>query len=80
MHLGHGSTPQQKPRKAFEAAKQGNKRKIDFGESSLSTGEVYRKRWSPSSSLFWKGIKALFILFLLVAMFSILRYVLFQKY
>lgn len=78
MHLGHGSTPQQKPRKAFEAAKQGSKRKIDFGESSLSTGEVYRKRWAVSRSLFWKILQALFILFLIVTAFFIAKHILFK--
>jgi hypothetical protein len=78
MHLGHGSTPQQKPRKAFEAAKQGNKRKIDFGESSLFTDGVYRKKWAVSRSLFWKILQALFILFLIVTAFSIAKHILFK--
>jgi hypothetical protein len=78
MHLGHGSTPQQKPRKAFDQAKQANRKKIDFGESSLSNDGVYRTKWASSSSLFWKILQGLFILFLIVTLFSIAAHIFFK--
>jgi hypothetical protein len=49
MNLGNGSTRRERPRRAFENFQKTSR--LDFGPSSLPTGDVYRKRWADKSIL-----------------------------
>jgi hypothetical protein len=69
MHLGHGSTNRERPRKAFESSNQGYSKGIDFGDSSISGGGIYRRKWSGKQNWFWKALSigiALFISVMLI--------------
>jgi putative copper export protein len=50
MNIGHGFKKQEEPRKAFGAYKDNYSRKLCFGESSVSTRGVYRRRWTEKKS------------------------------
>jgi putative copper export protein len=50
MNIGHGFKKQEEPRKAFGAYKDNYSRKLFFGESSVSTRGVYRRRWTEKKS------------------------------
>lgn len=73
MHLGNTSTGGQKPRKAFEVSKAYYSKKIDFGESSVGDGKVYRRRGIDKKNWFWITVKLLvlgFILFVMIMLFT----------
>jgi hypothetical protein len=50
MNIGHGLKKQEEPRKAFGAYKDNYSKKMLFGESSLSTGGIYRRKWTEKKS------------------------------
>jgi putative copper export protein len=50
MNIGHGFKKQEETRKAFGAYKDNYSRKLFFGESSVSTRGVYRRRWTEKKS------------------------------
>lgn len=62
MNLGHGSTKRDKPRKAFGAYNEKYSNNTDFGDSSITTGKLYRKRWAEGSSLFRTILKLIILL------------------
>jgi hypothetical protein len=70
LHLGHGSTQREKPRKAFETLRDRYSKKIDFGESKIPEGKVYRKRWKEAKSWFWTTVKLLILGFILFVMYK----------
>jgi hypothetical protein len=67
MNIGNGSTKRVRPRQAFEAYKDNNSKKIDFGESSLSTAGVYRRKWSDGKSWFGTIVKLTILVTILTA-------------
>ena len=62
MNPKSGSTQHNKPRKAFGAYKEKYSKKVDFGDSSISTGKVYREKWAKGKSWFWTSIKLIILL------------------
>jgi hypothetical protein len=69
MNLGDVSTRRERPRKAFEMSKGNYSKKLDFGESLIPEGKVYRRRGTDGNSWFWTTLKFLilgFILFIMV--------------
>lgn len=70
MNLGHGSTQRDKPKKAFESSKD-NKR-LDFGESSIPQGSVYRARGKEQKSWVWIIAKLIVLGFILVFLGAII--------
>ena len=75
MNLGHGSTKRERPRRAFEGAKDMYSKKLDFGQSNIPEGNVYRARWVEKKSWFWTIVKVAILLFimtgLIVALFDL---------
>ena len=71
LNIGHGSTKRQKPRKAFETVRENYSQRLDFGDSSIPSGNVYRRRWAAKKSLISIIIRLLilfFILFIIVGL------------
>jgi hypothetical protein len=52
MNLGNTSTRREKPRRAFETSKGNYSKKLDFGESSVGVGQVYRRQGVEKKSWF----------------------------
>lgn len=71
MHLGHGSTGREKPRKAFETSKGNYSKKLDFGESSIGDGKVYRRIGTEKKNWFSIAVKLLILGFILFVMFKV---------
>lgn len=72
MHLGNGSTGRDKPRKAFETSKGLYHKKIDFGESSIGDGEIYRRKGTEKKNWFWIVVKLLALGFILFVILKVL--------
>jgi hypothetical protein len=66
MHLGHGSTNRERPRKAFESTKELSSKGIEFGDSSISGGGIYRRKWSGKQNWFWKILSFGIVLFIAI--------------
>ncbi len=60
IHLGYGSTKREMPKKAFEASN-GLSGKINFGESTISQGQGYRKKGVKQKSWFWVIFKVIIL-------------------
>ena len=67
MNIGNGSTKRDRPRQAFGAYKENYSKKIDFGDSSISTGGVYRRKWSGGKSWFGTIVKLTILVTILAA-------------
>jgi len=66
---GHGSTKRERPRRAFEGARESYTDRLDFGKSKIPESGVYRARWTEKPSMFWTIVKVLilgFILYMIV--------------
>lgn len=72
MHLGNGTTKRETARKAFSAYKETYSNKIDFGESSIPEGNVYRRRGVEKKSWFWIVFRILILLAILIGVLRIL--------
>jgi len=68
----HGSTKRERPRSAFDAAKDNSKGRLDFGKSSIPGGSVYRRRWSEGKSWFWITVRLVILGFILFAIIQAL--------
>ena len=68
--MSRGSTKRERPRKAFEAYKDNYSKKLDFGESSIPEGKIYRSRWVEKKSWLWICIKLIVLLTILTGMIA----------
>jgi len=73
MALGRGSTEIKKPKKFFEDYKKANPSKIDFGETTVQSRGVYRRRFHGKDSLFWLILKIGFVVFLISVMIAVIK-------
>lgn len=71
MHLGHGSTKRERPRRAFEATRDNYSKKLDFGQSGLPEGSVYRRKGIEEKSWFWIILKVLLLVAVLSAIIQV---------
>jgi hypothetical protein len=62
MNLNRGSPRRDKPKKAFGAYNEKYSNKVDFGDSSIPTEKVYRKKWAEGKSWFWTSIRLIILL------------------
>jgi len=75
MKFGNGSTKRDRPSRAFAAYKEKfSIKKIDFGNSSIPSNSIYRKKWADGANWFWKILKltlliviGLFIMWIVVS-------------
>ena len=80
MNLNTDPTPRERPRKAFGVYREKYAGKIDFRDSLIPSGPVYRRKGLDKSSLFWTILKLIILIPLTLLIFGVVILELLKAY